>query len=61
MVDMDDLDIDKDAKMILEEVADEAGVDISELQIPKKKLEALAEAFDEEDFRDGIEQAFKQL
>lgn len=58
---MDVDDLDQDAKQILEEVADEAGFDVSELQIPKSGLEEMFEAFDEEQFREGLKKAFEQL
>lgn len=61
MVDVEELDIDPDAKQMMEQVADEMGFDLSEIQIPQNKLEALFEAVDEDEFKTGIEQAFKQL
>lgn len=61
MEDIDELDIPQDAKDVMEEVADEMNFDISELQIPKNKLEELFEMFEEDKFREGLKQAFKQL
>jgi len=61
VVDLDDMDIDPDAKQVMEDVADEIGVDISKLQIPQNKLEALFDAFSEEEFREAMEQALKQI
>ena len=55
------MDIDPDAKQVMEDVADEIGVDISKLQIPQNKLEALFDAFSEEEFREAMEQALKQI
>lgn len=54
-------DLDDDAMSILESVADELGVQVSDLQIPRSKVEALYEAVDEDDFRKGLKQAFEQL
>lgn len=61
MVDLEDLGIDEDAKMKMEKAAEEVGMDISELQIPKNKLEKLAETFSEEEFERAMRQAFKQI
>jgi len=61
MVNVDEMDIDKDAKHLMEDIAEQEGFDLSQLQIPKKKLEQLFEAFSEDEFKRALEQAFKQL
>lgn len=54
-------DVEQDAKDIMEDVADEVGYDISELQIPKQQLQAMYESVDEQQFRTAVKTAFRQL
>lgn len=54
-------EVDQDAKDIMEDVADEVGYDISELQIPKSQLQVMYESVDEQQFRTALKTAFKQL
>lgn len=61
MTSFDELDIDEDAKQVMEEVAEEMGFNTDEIRIPESKLKELFEMFDEDKFREAMKQTFKQL